>query len=97
MKTYPENTNDTHVRFKHTFPHPTRLHLVYPDQEISTLPLGTLRRVISACCNSPLTRPNLHLPTSDVWEGALAIFSQDDQLRLVERALESSRAQGVLE
>lgn len=83
-----------------TFPHPTRLHL-FDRTHVSPLcrfcgEPGTLRHIVGGCDKSTLDPPNIHLST-ELWERALASSGLEDQLRLIERAVDAARAQGILE
>lgn len=83
-----------------TFPHPTRLHFFDPTQFSPLCRFcgepGTLQHIVGGCEKSTLDPPNLHLST-ELWERALASSSLEDQLRLIGRAVDAARAQGILE
>lgn len=83
-----------------TFPHPTRNHLIAPTQfspqcRFCAEP-GSLRHIVGGCREAPLNPPNPY-HTNELWERALASSDLEDQQRLIARAQDAARAQGILE
>ncbi|KAG0423199.1 hypothetical protein HPB47_001012, partial [Ixodes persulcatus] len=72
-----------------TFPHPTRNHLLAPTDFSPQCRFcgepGSLRHMIP------------HPLPHELWERALASSDLDDQLRVVARAQDAARAQGILD
>ncbi|KAH7974245.1 hypothetical protein HPB49_012635 [Dermacentor silvarum] len=83
-----------------TFPHPTRNHLIAPTQfspqcRFCAEP-GSLRHIVGGCREAPLNHPNPY-HTNELWERALASSNLEDQQRLIARAQDAARAQGIME
>lgn len=81
-----------------TYPHPTRLHLIFPAQHPSLCAYcpqpGSLYHIVWTCQNTP-DLPKLPNPSFEQWRASLASPGPDTQLKLVTRARTASRSQGI--
>lgn len=83
-----------------TFPHPTRLHAIFPNLHKPNCPHcnepSTLYHMIWACQRNKDITAIPH-PTIEQWEEELCSSDPDRQLRLIERARTAARSIGVLD
>lgn len=85
-----------------SFPHPTRLHLMFPEQYSAECKFckkpGSLRHIIGECDFSSENPPLLHPPTPsfrEQWEILMSSSSLATQLALVDRAQAAMTSYGL--